>query len=108
MREQGASRGLSSGGEAEGEGEWVVTGSITAGTRVLPGANGGEGEGEEVLEQVILGAVGNLLVHHSSRRCGRGWGGAPDMVMKMKKHWRKAEGNISFYRAREAARCGVE
>jgi hypothetical protein len=75
MREQGASRGLSSGGEAEGEGEWVVTGSITAGTRVLPGANGGEGEGEEVLEQVILGAVGNLLVHHSSRRCGRGWGG---------------------------------
>jgi hypothetical protein len=74
MRECGTSGGFDSGGDAEGEGEWLVTRGSTIDAHVLPGAGGGEGEGEKVLEQVVLGAVRSLLVHHDRRRRGGGWG----------------------------------
>jgi hypothetical protein len=61
MRECGTSRGFG------GKGEWVVTGGSTVDTHVLLGAGGGKGEGEKVLEQVVLGAVRSLLVHHGRR-----------------------------------------
>jgi hypothetical protein len=90
MRECGTSGGFDSGGDAEGEGEWLVTRGSTIDARVLPGAGGGEGKGENVLEQVILGAIGSLLVHHDRRRCGGGWG-APDSMMRRKSGKKRGE-----------------
>jgi len=68
--------GLGGGVEAEGEGEGVVP-AVEAGARMPPtGPGGGRGgEGEEVLEEVVLGAPGRRRLAGHGRRRGRGAGG---------------------------------
>ena len=65
--------GLGGGVEAEGEGEGVVPAGT--GARVSPGGGGGRGgEGEEVLEEVVLGAPGRRRLPRHARRRGGGGG----------------------------------
>jgi hypothetical protein len=75
IREEAHQLSASGGVEAEGEGERVVA----AGARVPPGA--GRGEGEEVLEEVVLGAAGRMLARHGRRRSVRG---VPGSGMKVR------------------------
>ena len=65
--------GLGGGVEAEGEGEGVVPAGTCA--RVSPGSGGGcGGEGEEVLEEVVLRASGRQRLPRHGRRHGGGDG----------------------------------
>jgi hypothetical protein len=67
--------GLGGGVEAEGEGEGVVP--ANTGARVAPGSAGGGrgGEGEEVLEEVVLGGPGRRWLPRHGRQRGDGGGG---------------------------------